>query len=89
MDTKPSAKTHRPVKARTVETYSTTLLKDYLSFSSDFDIFDRAQRFLRLLPEMKLKDPLGCPAVREGGCAGVAFDGYETSFHMSGRPRQL
>lgn len=41
VDTKPSARTRRPVKARTVETYI-SLLKGYLSFSYDFDILDRA-----------------------------------------------
>ena len=58
MDTTPSARTRRTVKARTVESYI-SLLKGYLSFSYDFDVLDRAPRLKRLLSEMKLNDPLG------------------------------
>ena len=58
MDTTPSDKTRRVVKARTVESYI-SLLKGYLSFSYDFDVLDRAPRLKRLLSEMKASDPLG------------------------------
>lgn len=58
LESTPSAKTGRTVRARTVDSYI-SLLKGYLSFSYDFDVLGRAPRLKRLLAEMKTQDPLG------------------------------
>lgn len=52
----PSAKTKKPVKAGTIESY-VSLLKGYLVFSYDFEIAERAPRLTRLIALIRSDDP--------------------------------
>ena len=53
-----SAKTKKPVKSKTIESYI-SLLKGYLSFSYDFEIVERSPRLKRLIASIAAGEPLG------------------------------
>lgn len=53
-----TARTWRPVQARTVESY-VSMLKGYLTFQNGCDVIDRAPRLKRMLTEMKHNELLG------------------------------